>query len=308
MRALITGVTGFVGRWLVEHLERNGDEVIGFPPDGSVTDWGLVRAVVAKTKPEVVYHLAARAHVEVSHRDPATVFDVNAGGTLRVLEAARQLVPTATCLVVSSSEVYGAAAPPSVEDDPPEPLTPYGASKLAAEAVALQVARSSSLRVVVARSFNHTGPGQSREYVVPALTEKLCRAVITGTPELVTGDLSPRRDFSDVRDVVRAYRLLATRGVSGRVYNVCSGTHRGVGEVFEDLRSSLARLTGVKGTGLLAKLQVRVSEGLLRPVEIPVSCGDPTRASAEVGYRPEIDWTQTVDDLVAYWWSRSDRT
>jgi len=239
-----------------------------------------------------VYHLAGFAHVGQSWDRPAEVFRVNAEGTLNVLEAAR---PTqARVLVVSSAEVYGNVTPddlPLAEDSPVRPVSPYAASKAAAETLAVQAWLGRGTHAVVARPFNHTGPGQSPEFVVPAFARRIAEASAGGV--LKVGNLAPRRDLTDVRDVVRAYRLLVEHGEPGTAYNVCSGADVAIEELV-NLMVDVAGLTG--------KVRLEVDPDLLRPADVPVLRGDPSRIQQATGWAPEIPLDQTLKDVLNATW------
>ncbi|MGH3744684.1 MAG: GDP-mannose 4,6-dehydratase [Mycobacteriales bacterium] len=291
MRALITGGRGFVGRWLAAHLEAEGDAVVVADSEVDVTDPAAVERAVLDAAPDAVYHLAARTHVGESWRLPVEAARVNVVGTAAVLAAARRLGAGTRALVVSSAEVYGRVAPGDVpvgEDAPLLPVSPYAASKAAAEQVAGQAWRGFGQRVVVARPFNHVGPGQDAGFAVPAFARRVAAARRSGATELAVGTVSTRRDFTDVRDVVRAYRLLVQRGEPGGVYNVCSGRDISMSEV-------LARLMALAGVGL----QVVTDPSLVRPVDLPVLSGDPSRIEAATGWKPEIDLDETLRTVLA---------
>ena len=236
MRALITGGKGFVGHWLAAHLKDAGDEVVVIDIETDVADAAAVRRVMADVRPEAVYHLAAMTHVGESWENPSQVLRVNVLGTAELLAAARLLPSAPTVLVVSSAEVYGVVSSeqlPLGEDTPTAPATPYAASKLAAEAVAMQAWRGYRQPVIVVRPFNHIGPGQSPNFAVPALAKRIVEAKKSGADTLRVGTLTTRRDFTDVRDVVVAYRLLVEQGHPGTVYNVCSGRDVAIADVAE---------------------------------------------------------------------------
>jgi GDP-4-dehydro-6-deoxy-D-mannose reductase len=291
VRALVTGAEGFVGRWLSGHLTACGDEVIGIDQEVDITDAAAIAAAVREIRPEAVYHLAAFTHVGDSWGDPELVMRVNAIGTLHVLEAARALESLPTVLLTSSAEVYGAideASLPVGESAPLAPVTPYAASKVAAEYLGVQQHLAYGLPVIRVRPFNHVGPGQAPGFVVPALAARVVEAGRQGGGVLPVGNLSARRDFTDVRDVVRAYRLLVTSGTPGEVYNVCSG--RDV--VIEDIARVLLRLAGTE-------LVLEQDPALVRPVDVPVVRGDPAKIEKATGWRPEIDLETTLRDVLA---------
>lgn len=292
MRALVTGGHGFVGRWLCEHLAAEGDSVVAPTTDEmDVVDPAAVSRVVRDARPAAVYHLAGLAHVGQSWSDPAGYFEVNALGTLHVLEACRAVDPAPRVLVVSSAEVYGSLAPaqmPVAEDAPLLPVSPYAVSKAAAELLAVQAHLGHGVEVVRARPFNHVGPGQAPTFVVAALAARIVEAARTGERALRVGNLSPRRDLTDVRDVVRAYRLLVRHGRAGAAYNVCTGRDIAV----EDLVHRMLALAG-------AELRVEVDPDLVRPVDVPVLRGDPSSLRKETGWEPHIPLEETLRDVLA---------
>ena len=291
MRAFVTGAHGFVGPWLVRHLKESGDDVVEADSAVDVTDASAIAASIAAARPDAVYHLAALANVAESWADPRQTFAVNATGTLNLLEAVRSLDPVPRVLLVGSAEVYGVATAerlPFREDCPLEPVTPYAASKVAAEYLGVQYHRGFGVPVVRARSFNHVGPGQSGAFVVADIARRVAQARRDGTDEVRVGNLSARRDFTDVRDVVGAYRLLVERGVAGDVYNVCSGNAVAI----EELARTLLALAG-------ADMRLVTDPELLRPVDVPVLVGDNSRIVETTGWRPQIPLEQTLSDVLA---------
>jgi len=290
VRALVTGARGFVGRHLVAHLRAEGDQVCAVDREHDVTDVTSLRDLFTSERPDVVYHLAARTHVGDSWDHAEEYRRVNVGGTTAVLDVAHAAVPSATVVIVSSSEVYGIVTEsdlPLTETSPVAPANPYATTKRDTELVALSAA-SRGQRVVVARPFNHVGPGQDPSFVVPALASRLLDARRRGLDHVAVGDLSTRRDFLDVRDVVRAYRLLAQQGVSGDIYNVASGVDVAIGDIAAALVSIIA--PGV---------QLVVDRDLLRPVEVPVSRGDARKLREATGWEPRIALATSLRDVVA---------
>ncbi len=288
--ALVTGAGGFVGRHLVAHLRASGDRVVAVDREVDVRDPRAVADALGASAPEVVYHLAALSHVGRSWDEPEAVRAVNVGGTRSVLAAVAARAPGARVVVVSSAEVYGVTRPedqPLGETRTLAPVSPYASSKAEAEGLALEAA-AGGLDVVVVRPFNHVGPGQGPTFFVPALVGRLLEARAGGRAEVRVGDLSARRDLTDVRDVVRAYRLLARRGASGGVYNVASGVDHAMAEVAAALVAMVA-----PGTPLV------LDPSLVRPVEVPVSRGDPTRLTEATRWRPRIDLARSLSDVVS---------
>ena len=300
MRVLVTGADGFVGRHLSRHLRAAGDEVIeagGPQPDNAakrpfaidVTDAASVRAAIEEARPEAVIHLAGFSSVGKSYQEPGRVFAVNTVGTVHLLAALRDQAPGARAVVVSSAEVYGAVAAGTraTEEHPMMPLSPYAASKAAAEVACFQMHRSTGLAVICARAFNHIGQGQNPSFVVPSFALQL-DAIRRGAAEPVirVGDLSPIRDFSHVEDVVAAYRLLALRGAPGEAYNVCSGQ----GRTIQSLLEELVALSGVSA-------RVERDEARVRPSELPSLVGDPAKLQ-RLGWSPSRTVTDALLDAL----------
>jgi len=293
MRAVVTGGLGFVGRHLVAHLRQAGDDVTTIDHKGDVavdiTDGPAVATALAEVGPDAVYHLAGWADVGASWADPVAVLRVNAEGTLHVLRACAA-AGVDRVLAVASADVYGVVAEdelPLTETSPLRPTSPYAASKIAADALAQQAFLGHGLGVVRVRPFNHLGPGQSEQFVAPAIAARIARAERDGADTIPVGNLSARRDVTDVRDVVRAYRLLVQRGAPGEVYNLCSGVDVSV-QTLADLLVSLAR----------RPVRLVTDPALLRPVDLPVLRGDATKLHAATGWKPEIPIEQTLADLL----------
>jgi GDP-4-dehydro-6-deoxy-D-mannose reductase len=282
-----------VGSWLSAHLAATGDDVVAIDHEVDVTNTEAVRRVIVSAGPEVVFHLAARTHVGRSWDDPTEVLRVNAIGTVNVLEAARACTLAPRVIVTSSAEVYGAVPEeklPVSEEAPLAPVTPYAASKVAAEFLGVQEFLAHGLEVIRVRPFNHIGPGQSSAFVVAALAQRVVDARRRGASSISVGNLTPRRDLTDVRDVVRAYRLLAERGAAGDVYNVCSGRDIAIEEVADRLQ----RLAGTH-------LRLELDPSLARPVDVPVVRGDPGKLRAVTGWSPVIDLDRTLRDVLDQW-------
>jgi GDP-4-dehydro-6-deoxy-D-mannose reductase len=292
VRAYLTGGSGFVGAWLLRQLAEAGDSSTAPGPEIDVTDLGLLSSDMEAASPEVVYHLAALTHVGQSWSEPAETFHVNAMGTLNVLEAAARLEEPPVVVLVSSAEVYGPASGATALDERAElrPVTPYAASKVAAEFLGLQAFLGRGLRVVRARPFNHVGPGQSDSFVVSALARRIVEAEVEKTGKVRVGNLAASRDFTDVRDVVRAYRLLAGAGVAGEAYNVCSGRAVSIAEL-------AAMMAGLSSH----RIELVEDPALFRPVEVPVLLGDASKLVAATGWHPEIGLLDTLSDVLEYW-------
>ncbi len=293
MRVLVTGALGFVGRHLVHHLQACGDDVVPLdrhaPDPVDITDGAAVRAAITAARPEAVYHLAGWADVGASWSDPLAVLRVNAEGTLNVLEASRA-AHVERVLAVASADVYGIARAedlPLTEEAPLRPTSPYAATKVAAEALAHQAFLAYGLGVLRVRPFNHLGPGQSEHFVAPALAARIARAERDGKDTVAVGNLTPRRDVTDVRDVVRAYRLLVEQGEPGEVYNVCSGRDLAIQELADRLVALADR-----------PLTLVADPALMRPIDLPVLRGDASKLRAATGWEPQIPVEQTLSDLL----------
>jgi GDP-4-dehydro-6-deoxy-D-mannose reductase len=293
MRALVTGGDGFVGRHLTEHLRSAGDQVTAIDRHGphgvDIMDPRAVVSAFAEARPEVVYHLAGWSDVASSWQDPLGALRLNAEGTLHVLEACRA-AGVRRVLSVASADVYGMVGEadlPLTEDSPIRPTSPYGASKAAADALSLQAFLGHGLGVVRVRPFNHLGPGQAEHFVAPALAARIARAERDGTTDIPVGNLTPRRDVTDVRDVVRAYRLLVEQGEPGDVYNVCSGRAIAI----QELADRLVALS-------TADVVLRPDPALQRPVDLPVLLGSAAKLERATGWTPSIPIEQTLADLL----------
>ncbi|MGZ6972947.1 MAG: GDP-mannose 4,6-dehydratase [Acidimicrobiia bacterium] len=293
MKVAVTGARGFVGPHLVDHLEACGDDVLPLdrhgPDSFDVTDADAVHARLSDARPDVVYHLAALSHVGESWKSPAASFRVNAEGTLNILRTCTDL-GVRRVIVVLSSEEYGrvdAADLPLTEESPLRPMTPYGAAKAAADLLTLQAFLGDGLGAIRVRPFSHTGPGQSSRFVVPALAARIARAERDDVEQIPVGSLDAVRDLTDVRDVVRAYRLVAQHGQPGEVYNVCSGTGVSVQEIADRLLARARR-----------PIRLVTDPELVRPVEVPRLVGSNARLHDATGWTPEIPLEQTLADVL----------
>jgi len=313
MRVLITGVTGFVGPYLAAELAAEPEvELFGMALDaggaqaggalpsgitillGDVTDDASIRTVLEEARPDVVFHLAGASSGAAAWHRPVACYEVNAVGTLRLLEGIRRLGLAATTIVASSGEVYGSAddeAHPLTEDSPLRPLSPYAASKASQDLVAAQYPRAYGMRVIRLRLFNHTGPRHPEQFVASSFARQIAR-IERGLqePVLEVGNLDARRDFVDVRDVARAYRLAVRSDVTGDVFNVCSGRAVSIRRILE-LLLGLAR----------CEVVVHPDPERMRPADIPLLLGDPRRFREATGWVPEIPLEQSLSDLLDWW-------
>jgi GDP-4-dehydro-6-deoxy-D-mannose reductase len=306
VRVLVTGAAGFVGGHLCRALERRGHVVVGLvsPRTGTgdplavdLGDREATARAVADARPDAVIHLAARARpaAPASMRE---LVDNNVHAAHSVLEAVRCLGAKIKVIVASSSAVYGAvpiARNPVVEEEPLRPVLPYGVSKAAVEAVVSAYA-AQGLDVVTVRPFNLLGPHQGPEFVVARFAQQIAQvgAGISG-PVIETGPLEPARDFTDVRDAVRAYVALVEQGTGPGPFNICSGIPRPVGEV---LREMLAI------AGLEAAIRPRAGAGTPPGLDVPYQCGSGAAIARAVRWEPEIPWRETLRDTLADWRQR----
>ncbi|RHX95011.1 dTDP-glucose 4,6-dehydratase [Leptospira yasudae] len=319
MKCLITGAAGFVGGYLLKELKESYTEFLGIgiqPGPDIEADLALprsyrssvcdirnpeqVRSIIHDFSPDAVFHLAAQPFVPRAVEDPGETLEINVHGTLNILESLRSLKKKVRFVYISSSDVYGNVAEsclPVQESILPAPLNPYSSSKSCAEIYCLQYHRwIPELEVVIARPFNHTGPKQSLNFVIPNFCSQVLEALKKPEAErkILVGDLSSTRDFLDVRDVVRAYRILAEKGKPGEIYNICSGQ-----EVV--IRDVLDRIISESGK----KIPVVVDSSRFRPAEMKRLSGDNGKLQT-LGWKPAFGLTDTIRDV--YQWVSSART
>lgn len=299
MRVLVSGATGFVGRWLTRELLAAGHDVIPAPSSAEldIADLRAVRGLVEHARPDVIAHLAAVAASREAGRDPERAVRTNIGGMVAVTEAARTAHPTPALLVVSSAEVYAApseADPPLDEDAPLAPRHAYGMLKLAQEAVAAAAARRYDLPMVVVRPFNHVGPGQPPTTAVAAFAEQIAAVRRGESDELPVGNLDVERDIGDVRDYVVAYRLILEALGAGRlgrphaVFNLSTGTAVSLRWVIAEL----CRIASVEP-------RIVVDPGLVRPDDPPRIVGDASRLRRTIDWQPRTELSTTLADVLA---------
>jgi GDP-4-dehydro-6-deoxy-D-mannose reductase len=310
MRILITGVTGFVGPYLVEYVSEAAPEaeIWGLvmaadrevappsirPIEGDLTDITSLRAAFDQIQPDVIFHLAAASSVASSWDRPGHFLEVNAVGTVNLLETVRAADRDVRVVVSSSGEVYGAVPAdqqPITEDAHLGPLSPYAASKAAQDLLTAQYFHGYGIQTIRLRLFHHTGPRRPPQFVASSFANQIAR-IERGLdpPRLAVGNLEAIRDFTDVRDVARSYWLAATRGVPGDVYNICSSRH-----------TSIRRVLDVLLTDCRVDVDVEVDPSRLRAADIPYLVGDHSRFSSATGWQPEIPLVQTLGDLLNWW-------
>lgn len=308
VRILITGIGGFVGSHLAAHLtsaqpdaelhgtimpsaptQQRGGTAALHPVD--LRDEDAVRALFASVKPDQVYHLASWAVVHTSFDRAWDTLENNIRIQLNIIQASLALSPRPRILTITSGEVYGASQSlehPTTEDAPFRPANPYAVSKVTQDMLALQYYLSDGLPIIRARPFNHLGPGQSTGFVAPDLASQIAR-IEAGKQEAVIrcGDLTARRDFTDVRDIVRAYRLLMEHGHAGEAYNVASGRTHPIRELLDQMLA-------------LAKVPISAQSDPqhVHPSGVRISWGDPSRLRAATGWQPEVPFERTVRDIL----------
>ena len=318
MKILITGVTGFVGshlaeyclsldqqvevigtcRWRsrrenIEHLE---DAINLYECD--LRDASSVKTLLADIQPERIFHLAAQSYVPSSWNSPGETITTNVIGQLNIFEAMRETNSTASIQIAGSSEEYGLVPPeeaPITEENPLRPLSPYAVSKVAQDMLAYQYFQSYGLKVVRTRAFNHTGPRRGDVFVTSNFAKQIAEIEAGQRPPVIhVGDLNPKRDFTDVRDIVRAYWLSLEHCSLGEVYNVASGKAYRIKEVLKILLDNSGQ-----------DIEVVEAPERLRPSDVPLLLGDNSRFCKATGWVPEIPFEQTAKDLLDYWRERT---
>lgn len=301
MRALVTGANGFVGRYLCEALADSYDVVPAGGPDASsglkidLSDALEVRAAIDIARPDAIFHLAAQTFVPNSLESPMATYETNIMGTAHLLESLRDYRDATgndpRLVFVSSAETYGAhpaAELPLREDAELRPANPYAGSKAAAEMLVLSEVRSFRLNAIVTRAFNHIGPGQSERFVVASLAAQLAEVAARRAPFLSVGNLAAQRDFLDVRDVVRAYVLLAGKGQSGEVYNVCSGSAVAISDI-------LRRLVTIAHVAV----EIREDASRMRPADVACFYGDNCKLREQTGWEARFSLDTSLRDIYA---------
>jgi GDP-4-dehydro-6-deoxy-D-mannose reductase len=317
MRVLITGITGFAGSHLAEYILANHPDAEVFGTvrwrsrmdnvasildkvrliEADIKDMVSLKAVLSESKPDRIFHLAAQSFVPTSWKCPAETFAINAIGEINLFESVLDLGLKPKIQVAGSSEEYGQVFSdeiPMKETNPLRPLSPYAVSKVAQDFLAFQYYKSYGLRTVRTRGFNHTGPRRGDVFVTSSFARQIAEIEKKKRPPVIhVGNLEAKRDFTDVRDMVRAYWLALERGVEGEVYNIGCGQAFSIKEVL-DLLISLSR----------AKMEVQVDPARLRPSDVPVLLADSSKFLSLTGWRPIIPFKQTILDLLNYWRER----
>lgn len=311
MRILITGAGGFVGEHLARHIQQATPDAelhgttlhpIANRPDLTfhaldLKDEQAVQQLLETIQPDHIYHLAAQASPRLSFEIPWETLENNIRAQLNVIKSCLNLQLKSRILVVSSAEIYGPTRPeqqPIKEDTPFKPTNPYGVSKVTQDMLGLQYFLSHKLPILRARPFNHIGPGQSEGFVATDFASQISR-IEAGQKEPVieVGNLGAQRDFTDVRDVVRAYRLIMKTGTPGEVYNIASG-------VTHSIQKVLDILLGYSTTSI----EVRVDQKRMMPIDVPIIQGDTNRLRQATGWQPSIPFEQSLLDVLNDWRTR----
>jgi GDP-4-dehydro-6-deoxy-D-mannose reductase len=308
-RILISGGTGFVGTHLIRFLKSRPSKIIVFSSgDGSslrepgvdyykvdIRSGDEVRSVVREASPDQVYHLAGISAVDVSWKNPRLTFEVNVVGAFNLFEGAMSLPSPPKILNVSTSQVYARSSGPLTEASPLGPENPYAASKAMTEFLLVQYRNCVKGGIITARSFNHTGPGQLPNFVLSSVAKQFAEIeAALRPPTLKVGDLGVKRDFTDVRDVVRAYCELLDKGKIGEVYNVCSGCPVLLADAVKEFQANCR-----------TPVTTEIDQARLRSGEVAQMVGDSTKIRTEIGWSPSISLRMTIRDLLDYWRGRT---
>jgi GDP-4-dehydro-6-deoxy-D-mannose reductase len=310
-KVLITGVTAFAGSHLADYLldkvgnvEVHGvrrprsrdefvrDEVIYHEAD--VTDYVGIWQVISKVKPDYIFHLAAQSFVPLSWQAPAATFNTNVIGTLNILEAVKDSGKKTVIQLAGSSEEYGMvyeSETPIKETNPLRPLSPYGVSKVAADLLCQQYYKSYGIKVIVTRGFNHSGARRGVNFVTSNFARQIAMIEKGATPLIHVGDLDARRDWTDVRDVVRAYWMIAHSGKYGEVYNVCTGKTWSILQMLDTLLMFTDK----------SQLEIIQDSDRMRPSDVPILLGDCSKLKSVIDWKPEISFEEMLKSLLNYW-------
>ena len=312
MKALITGINGFAGSYLAELLLSKGYQVSGIVHnlkntkninyirdqltlyECDIRDGAKLNEIISQSKPDEIYHLAAIAHVPTSYRDPTLTFEVNLYGSLNLFEAVKAVSRDIKVLYVGSASEYGAVRNDEIPMDEKtllRPVDPYSVSKASADMLAFQYFKSFNMHIVRVRPFNHIGPRQSSDYVVSSFAKQIAE-IEKGLkePMIMVGNLEAKRDFTDVRDMVRAYQLALHKGNPGEIYNICSEKAVSIKEILEKLLKLSEK-----------EIEIEQDPKRLRPSDVPLLLGDSTKFRGKTGWEPGIPFEKTLQDTLDYW-------
>lgn len=307
MRILVTGFDGFVGNYLTNELLGRNHDIFGtsrypvlksdFPVfEADILDEDKINDVMKKIKPETVIHLAAQSMIPRSWEDPKETYLVNTIGTTNLIRSISRFSPDTKLINIGSSEEYGITAKQGIglrEEMPCSPQNPYALSKYSAGILAMQLAQRNNLRIVHVRAFNHFGPGQKKGFVISDFASQVSKIEISNSQLIYVGNLDVVRDFTDVRDVVKAYALLSEKNVENGIYNVCSSKSTSVKDILNEL-------VGLSN----ANISVEIDQAKFRPAEVPFFVGDNSKLTAATGWKPELSLSESLEDTLNYWRNR----
>ena len=309
MKALLTGIDGFVGNHLSNYLLKEGYEVYGttvikgFEKENvniyhmDVLDKEEIKNVIDKIKPDQIYHLAGQSAVGLSWQNPVLTVDINVNGTLNLLDAIRELKLNTAVLIIGSSDQYGVIKPeecPVNEEHVQNPQSPYGISKKTQEELAKLYSKAYDMNIIMVRPFNHIGKGQNLNFVVPDFASRIADIENGAEPVLKVGNLETYRDFTDVKDIVRGYVMLLNKGKKGEVYNIGSGKEVKVYDILKKLtdKSEVA-------------IKIEIDPDKFRPVDVPLIVCDNSKILRDTGWKPEIALDETLNEILEYWRNKS---
>lgn len=300
MNALITGSEGFVGRYLRAELAAAGYVVTGVDlceAEGVITadllEAEAAEEVLRRVKPELIFHLAGQADVGKSWKIPKKTIEINVLAAVNLMEGIRKVCPKAALVLVGSSDEYGILREAGTlvsEETPMKPMNPYAVSKVAQEQLGKSYAKAYGLKICMTRSFNHGGAGQKTGFMIPDFAAGIVRVERNEAEAVSVGNLASKRDFTHVKDIVRAYRLIAEKGRSGEVYNIGSGKTYSAGEVL-DRMIAMAK----------CPVPVRQDPARMRPSDTPVICCDNTKIRNDTGWEPELGIDEILKDTLEYY-------
>ena len=299
-KALITGSEGFVGKYLRQELEANGYEVTGLDlisgPNTLVADLlnpEQINSIIQREHPDTVFHLAGQANVGKSWQIPQKTIEINVNAAINLMDAIRKHSPQTALLLVGSSDQYGnlkELGASVTEETPMKPMNPYAISKVTQEQMGKAYAKAYNLKICMTRSFNHGGAGQKPGFMIPDFASGIVKVERGEQDALKVGNLTSRRDFTHVKDVVRAYRLIAEKGTPGEVYNVGSGKTYSAQEILDRLLAMATKF-----------IPVIQDPARMRPSDTPVVCCDHSKLTKDTGWEPEIILDEILRDTITFY-------